>query len=48
MPVLSRLSPGWFRLLLATVVVLYHTSKIVFIGYWAVFVFFVLSGLPAE
>ena len=39
-----KLSPGWFRLFLACVVVLYHTSKIIFFGYWAVFVFFVLSG----
>ncbi|GAA5511077.1 acyltransferase [Novipirellula caenicola] len=39
-----QLTPGWFRLLLATAVVLYHTSKVVFFGYWAVFVFFVLSG----
>lgn len=39
-----QLSPGWFRLFLATVVVLFHTSKIVFFGFWAVFVFFVLSG----
>ena len=44
MPGCSQLAPGWFRLLLAFVVVLYHTRRIVFIGYWAVFVFFVLSG----
>jgi peptidoglycan/LPS O-acetylase OafA/YrhL len=41
---LSRLSPGWFRLFLAVVVVLFHTSKFVFFGFWAVFVFFILSG----
>jgi peptidoglycan/LPS O-acetylase OafA/YrhL len=40
----NTISPGWFRLFLAVVVVFYHTSKIVFFGYWAVFVFFVLSG----
>lgn len=41
---LSQMSPGWFRLFLAMVVVLFHTSKFVFFGFWAVFVFFILSG----
>ncbi len=41
---IQKITPGWFRLLLAMIVVLYHTSRIVFFGYWAVFVFFILSG----
>lgn len=40
----TQITPGWFRMLLATSVVLYHTSRVVFFGYWAVFVFFMLSG----
>lgn len=38
------LKPGLVRLLLATLVVLFHITKFVFIGGLAVFCFFILSG----
>lgn len=38
------LSPGLVRLLLASVVILFHITKFVFLGSFAVFCFFILSG----
>ena len=36
--------PGMVRFLLATIVVLYHITKFVFLGFLAVYCFFILSG----
>ena len=38
------IKPGLVRFVLATLVVLFHITKFIFIGHLAVFCFFVLSG----
>lgn len=38
------ISPGTLRFLLAFIVVLFHITRYVFLGHWAVYVFFMLSG----
>ena len=40
----NMISPGLFRLLLAFLVVIFHTTSFIPLGNYAVYVFFVLSG----
>ena len=40
----QTITPGWFRLFLALIVVVFHSVSFLTIGHYAVFVFFILSG----